>query len=47
MTAVYLCTRVCEPTEDNYLKLTKVVQSICATVHLLIVIGCDDSRTLL
>ena len=43
----YLCTRVREPTEDTYLKLTRVIQYLCNTVHLPLVIGWDTSRTLL
>ena len=43
----YLCTRVREPTEDDYMKLTKVIKYLPATVYLPLVIGWDDSSTLL
>ena len=38
----YLCTRVREPTKDDYLKLARVIQYLRATVHHSLVIGCDD-----
>ena len=47
VTVVHLCTRVCEPTKDDYFKLARVIRYLCATVHLPLVIGWDDSRTLL
>ena len=34
-----LCTRVREPTEDDYLKLTRVIRYLCNTVHLPLLIG--------
>ena len=40
-------TRVREPTKDNYLKLTRVIRSLCATVYLPLIIGWDESGTLL
>ena len=43
----YLCTRVREPTEDDYLKLTRVIQYLRNTVHLPLIIGWDASETLL
>ena len=43
----YLCTRLRKPTKDDYLKLARVIQYLCATVHLPLVIGWDDSRTLM
>ena len=44
---VYLYTRVREPTENEYLKLAKVIRHLQATVHFPLVIGWDDSGTLL
>ena len=35
----YLCTRVREPTEYNYLKLTRVIRYLRNTVHLAMIIG--------
>ena len=43
----YLCTRVQEPTEDNFLKLTRVIRYLHDTVHLPLIIGWDTSGTLL
>ena len=43
----YLCTRVRELTEEDYMKLTRVIQYLRATVYLPLVIGWDDSGTLL
>ena len=45
MAVAYSCSRVCEPTEDDYLKLARVIQYHWATIHLPLVIGWDDSRT--
>ena len=44
---VYPCTRVHEPTKDDYLKLARVIQYLHATVHLPCVIEWDDYGTLL
>ena len=44
---VYLCTRVREPPKDDYLKLTRVIQYLHATVYLPLIIGWDKSGTLL
>ena len=35
----YLCTRVKEPTEDDYLKLARVIRYLCNTVQLPWIIG--------
>lgn len=35
----YLCTRVWEPTKDDYLKLARVIRYLRNTVHLPLVIG--------
>ena len=35
----YLCTRVREPTEDDYLKLTRVIRYFRNTVYLPLIIG--------
>ena len=43
----YLCTRVREPTVDDYIKLTRVIRYIRHTVHLQLIIGWDASGTLL
>ena len=43
----YLCTRVREPNEDDYLKLARVIQYLRKTVHLPLIIGWDASGTLL
>ena len=43
----YLCTRVRKPTKDNYLKLARVIQYLRATVYLPLIIGWDESETLL
>ena len=43
----YLCTRVREPTEDDYMKLTRVIRYLCDTIYLPLVIGWDASGTLL
>ena len=47
MAVAYLYTRVREPTKDDYLKKARVIRYLCATVHLPLVIGWDDSGTLL
>ena len=44
---VYMCTRVQEPTEDNYSKLAIIIQYLCATVHLPLVISWDGTGKLL
>ena len=41
----YLCTRVREPTEDDYTKLMRVINYLRATVYLPLIIGWDDSGT--
>ena len=43
----YLCTRVLEPTKDNYLKLARFIRYLHATVYLPLTIRWDDSGTLL
>ena len=43
----YLCTRVQEPTEDDYLKLARVIRYLRTTVHLLLVIGWNNTGELL
>ena len=43
----YLCTRVREPTEDDYLKLARVICYPCTTVYLPLVIGWNDTGELL
>ena len=43
----YLCTRVQEPTIDDYEKLTRVIKYLRTIAHLPLVIGWDESRTLL
>ena len=43
----YLCTRVREPTEDDYLKLARLICYLHNTVHLPLVIGWDDTGELL
>ena len=43
---VYLCTRVGEPTVDDYVKLSRLIKYLRATVHLLLVIWQDESGTL-
>ena len=43
----YLCTRVREPSEDDYLKLTRVIRYLRNTVHLPLIVGWDASGTLL
>ena len=43
----YLCTRVQEPTEDDYLKLARVICYLRTAVHLPLVIGWDDTGELL
>ena len=43
----YLCTRVWEPAEDDYLKLARVIRYLHTTVHLPLVIGWDDTGELL
>ena len=47
LAVAYLCTRVREPTEDDYLKLTRVIRYLRNTVHLRLIIGWDTSGTLL
>ena len=42
-----LCTRVREPTKDNFLKLARVIRYLRNTVHLPLIIGWDASGTLL
>ena len=43
---VFLCTRVKLPTKHAYKKLGRVISYLKETVHLPLVIGADDSRTL-
>lgn len=43
LTMVFLCTRVKEPTEQDYKKLTRVVRYLRNTVHLPLLIGWDES----
>ena len=43
----YMCTRVRELTVDTYVKLSRVIQYLRATVHLLLVIRWNESRALL
>ena len=43
----YLCTRVREPTEDDYVKLTRVIRYLRGTIYLPLVVGWDASGTLL
>ena len=43
----YLCTRVREPTEDDYLKLTRVIRYLRNTVHFPLIIEWDASGTIL
>ena len=43
----YLCTKAREQTEDDYLKLARVICYLCTTVHLPLVIGWDDTGELL
>ena len=43
----YLCTRVQEPTIDNYERRTRAIKYLRTTVHLLLVIGSDESSILL
>ena len=45
----YLCTRVQEPTVEvkDYVKLSRVIKYLHVTVHLPLVIRCDESGTLL
>ena len=45
--AVYLYTRVRKPTIDDYVKLTRVIMYLRATVHLPLIIGPNKSGTLL
>ena len=47
VTVTYLCTRVLEPTKDDYLKLARVICYLCTTGHLTLVIGWDDTGELL
>ena len=47
VTVAYLCTRVREPTEDDYLKLTRGIRYLCNTVLLPLIIGWDASWMLL
>ena len=47
MVVAYLCTRVHEPTKDDCLKLARVTQYLQTTVRLPLVIGWDDSGSLL
>ena len=42
----FLCTRVKAPTEQDYKKLGRVISYLKETVHLLLVVGVDDSGTL-
>ena len=42
----FLCTRVKSPTEQDYKKLGRVISYLLETVHLPLVIGVDNSRTL-
>lgn len=43
----YLCTRVRELTVRAYVKLTREIKYLCATVHFSHVIGWEESNTLL
>ena len=43
---IYLCTRVKEPTELDYLKLTRLMKYICVTVHLPLIINWNGSGEL-
>ena len=43
----YLCTRVQEPSKDDYRKLSRVIKYLRATVHHPLVIGWDESDILL
>ena len=47
MAVAYLCTRIREPPEDNYLKLTRVIRYLRDTVHLPLIIRWDEPGTLL
>ena len=40
---VFLCTRVKEPTEEDYKKLARSIKYLRNTVHLLFLIGWDES----
>jgi hypothetical protein len=42
----YLCTRVACSDRDNYKKLKRVIQYICDTIHLPLVLGWDGSGNL-
>ena len=43
----YLCTRVREPTRDDYLKFTRVIGYLCCIIYLQLVVGWDASGILL
>ena len=47
VSVAYLCTRVREPTEDYYMKLTKVIRYLCGTIYFPLVFGWDASGILL
>ena len=42
----FLCTRVKSPTEQDYKKIGRVISYLKKNVHLPLVIGADNSRTL-
>ena len=42
----FLCTRMKAPTEEDYLKLTRVIKYLQQTIHLRLLIGWDESGVL-
>ena len=43
----FLCTRVRNPTEEDYKKLGKVISYLKETIHLPLVVGADESGSLI
>ena len=44
---VFLCTRVNNPTEEDYKKLGQLVRYVGETIHLHLILGADDLKTLI
>ena len=47
LAVAFLCTRVKKPHQSRYLKLTRLVRYIIATIHLPLIIGWDESGIML
>ena len=43
----FLCTRVKNPTEEDYKKLGWLIRYVGKTIHIPLILGADDSKTMI